>query len=431
MKILVLTLFVLWNLTILGQRVCYIDRNEETEILFDDFNPRSLVSILRNNLNYLGYYHPEGISDSVLADMTRSERAQLIQLYDQFSVYLLMDEDPESPGFGEPLIVFDENGVASMVYSTPDTMYLDLTNISRMVVRDSVFDENSGEYRRRVEFWKDRKGTLFMAAAFDSDEVLKPEGFHKIEIANTVWRELIMKADEPRGVWMESRDSSLNLMQEWSKRKVYDNFYQMAVLNDYMEFFSPTYYSYYNMSFAPDPALVEKAQMEERSRYQCQFEDYAAELPFSFALFDSVRIAETFELNNLFDSVYYLIASDNIPLANMYGEDSIRTNELGEVYFVYPPPHKVYYWVDYEPTIFFGETLVTDSTGILRWELTDLYFALKRPNGKPELVSHLDIRRWHPEFVKKYSANTSREAEYYRVYLRAARDKKNWKRVKN
>lgn len=428
MKTLILTLFALLNLTASGQRACYIDRSAETEILFDEFNPRSLVSVLRNNLNYLGYYHPEGIGDSVLATMNGEERAQLIAYYDQFSTYLLINEDPESPGFGDPLIVFDENGVPSEVYSAPDTIYLDLTNIARMVVRDSVFDENSGAYRQRVEFWKRRRGELFLAAAFDSDQVLKPEGFHKIEQANAKWRELIMKTDEPRGIWVTTRDSSLIAMQECEKRHINDNYYRGGVLNDYMEFFSPTYFSNYNMSFAPDPALVENAQIEERTRFQCKFEDYAAMLPFSFALFDSVRTSETFEVKHLFDSVHYLMSRINIPLSDMYGEDSLLINEMGEIYFVYPPPQKVYFWIDYEPMIFFGETLVTDSAGILRWELTDLYFALNRPDGKPELVSHLDIRRWHPDFVKNYSATTSREAEYYGAYLRAVSDKKKRKK---
>jgi hypothetical protein len=120
-----------------------IDKTEQTNALFDYNNPFSLVSLLANN--QLNYIHG---MDELISDRIMSKDTTLIlpsYRYKPMSDSPMINDDPTSENYGEPIIITNLDG--SQEYKYPDNVkYYDVTGITRIVVfEDTVQNEDTGE----------------------------------------------------------------------------------------------------------------------------------------------------------------------------------------------------------------------------------------------------------------------------------------------
>jgi hypothetical protein len=163
-----------------------IDRNEKNKALFDSNDPLSLMGLLANNeLRQVKFMSPP------TADRIRKAGNKLLSVpvpveEDCFFMYMnpLIDEDPESPDFGEPLERIDPNtGYAEYIYPEIDSFFYDVQDISRIIVfKDTVTNAVTGEKYigiDRLGFAKKYPGEKKYDVVFtlDYQELVKMDGY--------------------------------------------------------------------------------------------------------------------------------------------------------------------------------------------------------------------------------------------------------------
>ncbi|MDG1913286.1 MAG: GldM family protein [Crocinitomix sp.] len=124
--------------------VTIIDKTTETKSIFDYNDPFSLVSLVSNN----PLLHIRGLDPVALNRIKKENPSIDLPDYEYRGVDMnpLLDEDTESSGFGEPLIVISEDGAAEYVYSDDVQRFYDVHDITKLIIyEDTLEHEVTGE----------------------------------------------------------------------------------------------------------------------------------------------------------------------------------------------------------------------------------------------------------------------------------------------
>ena len=191
-----------------GQTVRVIDKSEKSAVLFDGDNPRSLVSIVQENALYLENYYKTGIAPSDLKKMDYHQKSTLISFIGEPGNTPILEDDPESPNFGEPKIVEFPDGTLAYVYPAPDTMFIGLKGTDRLVLE---IDEDQKDFFKSIEsitFCRIVSGEYVPTLRVEGGALLNLQGYGFFdEIAASIRKQLISKKEN--SYWSLLRDTAM------------------------------------------------------------------------------------------------------------------------------------------------------------------------------------------------------------------------------
>lgn len=324
----------------MSQNLLVIDKSEKTAILFDETNPKSFVSLLQWNAPYLGYFDKTGIATNDLQTLSTEQRAALIPFVGPVSELPLVDEDPNSPDFGEYLLYADpETGDVSFVYDA-DTMYVDFEGISRIVLEYRDGKQPLLERVVSVTFCKIYTTEYVPVLKVEGNSILSLHGFQFFDqIAPEVHDQHILST--PKGYWDQLRDSSYS-----------QNKFDVTPTVDYFSgsYLVPLWYGY-----SAQPLEVETYDGVKELSFG-RFEELP-EYPFDFLYGDSLVFLE----NSLdlilasFDSVHYFVEEFDTPILDddpdspNFGDYMTYLDSNGVLSLVFPEPETYIEWVEFEP----------------------------------------------------------------------------------
>lgn len=391
MKIAFFVLFIGQLFMSSAQDVFVIERSDKTEILFDPSNSRSLVQILKQNLDYLAYFEFAGILETDLNKLTKEQRSHLIQFIGRPGTTPLFQDDPNLPGFGDPLIVIDANGLQAFAYEPPDTIYTDLTDLIHIVLDLKAGEGNLIERTTAVTFCKSYGGETIPVLRCEGNALLKLDGFKVLSAVGSEPQEKLLFAKK-ESYWNQLRDS---------------------MLRDYEPRFGDVHFLLNRYQFGLQrraPAQLVNLRANLEPQYTCRNSDLISHYPFDFWLAESLKKDAGYlqELQHRFDSVIYSIHRSNEPMFDedpnspSFGEILIVTRPNGLQEFVYPDPEIIVQWLVYAPKIYKIERLINSKEGFGS-ELMEL-LAVQVEGDEEHLVSVHDLDAGWTELLKE--ANT-------------------------
>ncbi len=341
MKNLLLAILLTISSLASSQNFLVIDSSEKTMDIFDYDDPRSFVSVLLWNYNYLSYFDKTGIQPTDLEQLTKEQRAELIPYVGPQSADPVVNNDRQSPGYGDYLIEEDpETGDLSFVYPPRDTVFVDLKGITRMVLEYEEGKEPLLGRITRVTLSKKYAREYVPVVQFEGNEILNLNGFQFFtEILPQDVTE--SKSSAEKSYWRQLEDSS----------KINSDDYYLD-----LDFFpmSSLFSLWTGMEVLPQCMLAADPREEP---YYALYDD-PNRFPFDFwygeSLFDRYDFLE--ELRADFDSLEYDEYQSDVPLLDYdpdspnFGEYLTVTDSSGIVYFLYPAPEIDFHWVHFTPS---------------------------------------------------------------------------------
>lgn len=335
----------LFAVTNWAQEVIVIDKNEQNKDIFNYNDPYSLVSLVK--FNWIEEITPMD-SNSVTH---LKEIGMLESVYSFEEVYSpspLLDEDPDSPNFGEPLTYLDpETGYITFVYPPPPISYYDVDGITRILifkgeVQNPVTRERY-EGIKEIGFAKkygiDEKYTITMKIPFSY--LMRMDGFKAlVNLPEEVKDELADLTNE-RSLFNQIKKD------RFAKRRHKVVFEPDTATKDVikMEYFDP---SFQIMSHGFSRFRLPTNSWGEKSKGynpQGKATKHCFQLPFTS--FNEKILADNFEV---IDTTVYGRSPllDEDPSSPNFGEPLTEEDENGNLTFVYPKESYTYY-VDFEP----------------------------------------------------------------------------------
>lgn len=317
----------------------FIDKNENNRSLFDINDPFSLVGLLRNNeirsINFM--------SEVTASRLKEDNNELLLEVNEDHYDFIipLVDEDPKSPDFGEPLIEELEDGTESYIYPNINSFY-DLENITRIVVfYDTVENELTGE----KYFGIDRLGFAKKYADGEKYDVVFTVDFKEISEMDG-YKALVKLNASDKAILIDSTNFFDNL--------------SINALN-----FIPTYVESINLGRVVDDYVIDfwkrlrfnkfdryfhsrMPAMEERTFHSRYFE-YPK--PAAFSHIDHTLPFDFLSLNDVrskFDCEVMDVETD-WPIYNEYGEPLTRVLENGDIEEIKNVDSNIV-WVNFKPS---------------------------------------------------------------------------------
>ena len=194
-----------------SQEVYSIKKESACPIYFDEGEALSLINVLQS-IHFFRYYD-RGIPQDIVDGLSTEERSVLRKRPLQPGTTPLIDEDPNSPNFGEYLIVTDpESGMQSYVYDAPDTLYTTFSDICefRLTLLPNIRTETP--YVSAISLYKmfgDRKVEVLR---LQGDNLLSMDGFEYFRKLNP--------NDLVNSVGNSYQDTSLLKIPAWRKELI-------------------------------------------------------------------------------------------------------------------------------------------------------------------------------------------------------------------
>jgi len=420
------------------QKEIIIDRNSNTEAIFNENDPFSFISILKLNADYLGYYDMEGIDPSIAQKL--KGKHNLMFYRGPMSDIPDVELDPTSDNFGNNKIVtINEGGSTyeSYVYSMTDSAHIDLESISRIVL---ILNDSSGTLQQRItkiELWKKYNNDFVRVLSLDGQSILSFQEFELTTRLSKQWSDKFLSKSP--SLWSAMRDTCIERLT-WSKNqrnelKKYEHW--ISFLQNYF----PSGMFHGMPSHQYRIALVEDKNISTLHTW----DDYERYHPLSTVLGDSLETygADTLINRNnvfsMFDSVHYMFLQDPNPIIE---KDYSKANYLqpalhevdGKYYYLYEPSEVSVFWVDYSPHIFVSYSIAYDSlSNQIQAKPTVLSFCLEKTGQKPYVVSVMFIdelnKPWNT-FVQPYVADLPSynlwETTAFKAFNKAINNKKNY-----
>jgi hypothetical protein len=211
-KILFLILLTSATITSAQQRITIIDKNDQNAMLFDENKPNSLINLV-NRFPFSSWveYTPSDIMErSYITDADRKTAlVNVIMEFVQLNSVVNPDEDSLIPALDEnglPAIVDGEHVMAVAIDSMFRYNYVDLTNISRILIYEGLVEnpQTGEEYMgiKRIGFAKKYPGES------KYDVVLKVPFDELARMYGMYWVEKIEKSlVEDKSLWAQMGES--------------------------------------------------------------------------------------------------------------------------------------------------------------------------------------------------------------------------------
>ncbi len=388
MKKCLFTTFCLLIFVAHAQEKVVIERNCRTNILFDENDPLSLISILDLNAFFLDSYHLRGIDESDYLQLTSEEKTGLLKFIGRDFMRIVLDEN------GEEVIEEWEDGMLAYVYEERDSLFIDLNGLSRMEFTLRAGNESSYERIEELHLWKRYANGTFRVLSIDARSFMSFHDANFILPVDKKWTKTILGNGKAPSFWSVLRDSSLQQLarcQRDSENGVYTGFDR----NSFQEIFPYPY----SLGLLAEPEISYTRIIGEEENYFSAYFDYH-NLPFSLNLIDSITnyTIDNTEYFKHFDNVHKIMIQDRIPLYDAdpdspnFGSDVLHENDDGTFGYVYPEPEEEYFFVDYQPTIFVVKHIECDSLNSCKAVPDLLIFCISDGFKTPEIVSIFNIQ---------------------------------------
>lgn len=350
MRFLLAFSFSICCISVFAQTIKVIDKSKKTALLFDESNPKSFVSILKKSQLILNRYGMQGMSSADLDRLTAVQRSNLTRYVGGQIDVPLLDEDPSSPSFGEPLIEMGADGELYFVYPSPDTVYIDLTDISRIIIDLHSVENEEGtvtEVVSNVTFCKIYAEEYVPVLSVPGDEILRLSGFTYFEELDEA-QHAVLVSDQVGSYWSQLRDSVRNSEDRYFTDLIYmPQELSMFALDD----------------FDTVPDVIRRTEFFGSERvYMNDVEDYLGQFPFDYLYGDSLYFEYYVDvldyMQRRFDSVEYTIYQSDMPLIDAdpdspgFGDYLIYTAPDGKQSFVYDAPEIDFRWIDFSPKLY-------------------------------------------------------------------------------
>ena len=116
--------------TTLSEKSCYHKILLKTISIFNHSDQLSFVSLLKDNEWELNEFGVKGISPTEIAKIPEQLNHSIDTIIGAPGTAPLIDNNPNSPNYGQELVVHLPDGSIGFVYKAPDTFYVDLLNLS-------------------------------------------------------------------------------------------------------------------------------------------------------------------------------------------------------------------------------------------------------------------------------------------------------------
>lgn len=416
MNSIVLTIVLTITVNISAQSYLVIDSSTETSAIFDQEDPRSYMSLLLWNQDYISYFDPVYMQPADLEMLTRKQRFELLKFIGQPGTVPLIDDDPESENFGNHLIVEMEGGIQSFVYEAPDTTYTDLKGISRIVLEYKDGDSPFIDRVTQVTFCKKYNEKYVPVLRFFDNAILKMDGFQFFSEVDT------------------ERLTGAKILREVSYWKQLEDSAKAAGDSDAinLDYFPRSGFSGWN-GFDHLPKVFRES-IEMVDLYQCVCDD-SKRFPFDYWYGESLRENQDFldVIFDDFDSITYSVFQDDLPLIELdpnspnFGEVMLVEDSLGDFSFVYPAPEPFFKWVDFVPYKSYAiHSLVSMENGV-RSVLEKLIFTAKDESGEHLVLVHDPTEYWRNLLINDLSPKENWN-EWYKAYNSALQRGKKYSR---
>lgn len=372
------TIFFLFSLTFNShsQDVYVIDKSEKTKLLFDESDPRSFINVLQSNSYVISDLKKKGISLEDLEKFTNDEKSYFVRCEGEQSTEPLIDNDPESPGFGEEVILLDTaTGDYYFAYPDPDSLLFSLQDIDRVVLEFEEGKETAMEFLQETTFFRKKEGEYIPVLQLYGAQWLHMDGYQLItEVPEEVKESMLAK-----GYWEQLRDTSVNWKDEYRK-EIYFLHYQhyrgdyytpIRDLDNYDDRFAYCYAEETNVPYK-DEFIVE---MMDHPNEEVEF------------------------MRTKFDSIVAYYEYSEFPALNedpdspTYGEWLYVIDDEGNMrYLYYQDP--VFQWIEFEPTFYLFEVL-TNQTGTEMNSLKSELIATSEADGvQQQVLNHVLTAPW-------------------------------------
>lgn len=329
----------------LAQDVVVIDKDEQTTSLFNYDDPFSLVSLVK--FNWIEEIKP--MDSNAIQHLKELNWLDSVYYFDGKTVTTpLIDEDPDSPNFGEPLTFEDpETGMITFIYPETPRYYYDVDDITRILLyKGQVLNPITGEKYfgiKEIGFAKkylnDKKYTVTMKIPFaylmrmDAFKTIVklPEEVKKELSDRTNERSLFNQVMEDR---LSRREKGLTHERDTARRNV------IAV-----DYFDP---SFKIMSYGFSRFRLPLNEWGEKAQgYNTHSIAFKHSFETPFTSFDEKIMDKHF---NVIDTTIQGLSPliDDDPNSPNFGEPITEEYEDGTLHYVYPEESFPFY-VDFEP----------------------------------------------------------------------------------
>ncbi len=393
-----------------AQEYILIDRTAKTEALFNENDPFSFLSVLRGNIQFLEYYHLEGIADSVLQELSARELSGCYKFRGPWKDIPIVETDPNSENFGEYKIEVLADGTQTFVYPPGDTIMIDLNGIERMVVTLNDGIGSTRDRMERLQLWKRYNGRWAKTFEADAKPLLGMEGLNVLTLLPEKEAQRLQEGPNGTGLWSVLRDSSL-VMMEWYRQERANRTLQGSASNYLLSMFPCTFGCRNSYLYASPEAQIASYELEGKEPFYPEI-DITDPLPFNIRLSDSLHYAEygpdSLRVRNEvfahFEKVHFIYTQNPDPLIeDDYGKANYGTEKLievdGQYYKAYEPSEIEVFFADFKPLVYIGYNL-RDVSGTMTAVPDNLYFCLAQDKGKPELVARFGLDRPYPEYMQ-------------------------------
>ncbi len=415
-------------LSLTAQNAVVLENNPDNQSLFDIENPLSLISLVQANSRYLGYMEINGLSDDLAQSLSTDQRAEITHFVGQPGNAPLIDNDPESPNFGENLIHTDATtGQQYFVYAAPDTVKTMLTNIDRIVL---TYEDGDGSVLERLEtisYWKKINGAYYQVFQVSAQDLLSFDGFSRfIKMGEDLTKKLT--ADDPNSMWNVMRNEGLAQLKKYEGENFNHYTYDMK-----HRFLPGDAIRFGFFDWSDGPANMEKWENEREPFFlRSTDEQHNAQFPFGLDLGNGMHKDTTGKAALLaqFDAVYSDYDKPTKPLMEKdpnspnFGNYKMVVLENGEESFVYPAPKQAIFWMDYSDVqLYIAESF--HSEGALTKSSIDAIYFTKEMNGTDQVVSVTPMTDALLPYFEEYSPTTLQTLDFHKLLKEAVLDTKS------
>lgn len=369
-----------------SQELIVIDKNAETDLLFDASNPHSLIGLINAKNKYFIRKATDGIQESDITRLGLKEE-ELEQIIGMPGTIPIVDEDPNSPNFGENLIythpVF---GYQSFLYDPPDTIYFTTQYVNRILVEIDT------------SFFKKPVSTIVLAI-HKNDATIPVLTIKGLDLFSLNGFSFVRDFSPEETKSLSSMDSN--------------SYFGRAKKLSQLEF------GLSGLDFFPEnDSFIQ-------FNYNTRLFSYAPNLNWDYRFYGWEDIQEGFEdtIHQFFNSAIVKHFEGTVPLINddpnspNFGQNLVLYDSISGIYsFVYDPSYYLLFWLDFEPTFIAFEQIEINDRNEMVSKITSMH-ALADKYGQKSMVywHHLKYAGKEDEKIKNILTKFS-DVSYWRAW---------------
>lgn len=390
---LTLALFLLYGV-MFAQNLVVIDKTEENEQFFERGTPGSLLDLIFSESSYFTKFYKQGISEKDFNFLPDSEKEKFKLHIGRPGTTPLINEHPEHPGFGEPVIDTLPDGTMTFVYNAPDTVLISDADISRIIFEfgdGELIEEDAIVRITLCRLFQGKYMTVLTLGGLDLLSLRNFEYFTKMEQSDV---------DELMG---DNQDS-----------------YKKVIKKDYLN--GPSWHEKYKFItdydyFLPmnEPLVTAKGEI------------LSVEASYRLNLLNMEAPSTVDSLNKYFGEIEYEWLPGTIPKIvedpadPNFGEPIIIIDSAGKESFVFDPPIISFNWLDYDPIVYVKASYNSIDDVKTSSNVEMLYFTLDYKGEELVVAKH----RIGPYLNEKYFDSYSPEFNWTNWRLNLLEDIKS------